>query len=46
MHRIEIFLNNIDIIMIVIRRKMIYFVDVNWPYGNKLETLQNQGEGL
>lgn len=29
MHRIEIFLNNIDIIMIVIRRKMIYFVDVN-----------------
>ena len=29
MHPIEIFLNNIDIIMIVIRRKMIYFVDVN-----------------
>ena len=29
MHPIEIFLNNIDIIMIVIRGKLIYFVDVN-----------------
>ena len=29
MHRIEIFLNNIDIIMIDIRGKLIYFVDVN-----------------
>ena len=29
MHPTEIFLNNIDIIMIDIRGKMIYFVDVN-----------------
>jgi hypothetical protein len=29
MHPIEIFLNNIDIIMIDIRGKLIYFVDVN-----------------
>ena len=29
MNPIEIFLNNIDIIMIDIRGKLIYFVDVN-----------------
>ena len=29
MFHIEIFLNNIDINIVVIRRKMIYFVDVN-----------------
>lgn len=28
MHHIEIFLNNIDIMMIVIKGKLIYFVDV------------------
>ncbi len=29
MFHIEIFLNNIDINIVIIRRKMIYFVDVN-----------------
>ena len=46
MYHVVIFLNNIDILMIGVSGKIIYFVDVNRLYGNKNQTLQDQGKGL